>query len=174
MTNPPIEPLPLRDPYLAGLLTWLIPGLGQLYQGRIAKGLIFFFCVLGLFFAGFQQGNWRIVYFRWDQTEWRYHYLAQAATGLVALPAMLPAGAARRWLPEQWRWFQAAPGDIEMDDLHRELGKKIDIALVYTMIAGLLNVLAIYDAVAGPAWWNEEQQWYASRSGEPQPAPEAT
>jgi hypothetical protein len=44
----------------------------------------------------------------------------------------------------------------EVDDLHRRLGIQMDIALIYTMIAGLLNVLIIYDAAAGPAHYEED------------------
>jgi hypothetical protein len=33
----------LRNPVLAGFLSWVIPGLGHVYQGRCAKGLLFFF-----------------------------------------------------------------------------------------------------------------------------------
>jgi hypothetical protein len=45
----------------------------------------------------------------------------------------------------------------EVCELHRVFGVRMDVALVYTMIAGLLNILAIYDAVAGPAYWREDE-----------------
>ena len=38
--DPPLPPVKL-DP-LAALMSYLIPGLGQIYQGRIGKGLLFF------------------------------------------------------------------------------------------------------------------------------------
>lgn len=37
-----------------------------------------------------------------------------------------------------------------LDDLHRRLHRYFDVGTAYTMIAGLLNVLAIYDACCGP------------------------
>src|SRR5262249_40911053 len=37
---------------LAGLLSYLVPGLGQISQGRIGKGVLFFVCVYTLFFYG--------------------------------------------------------------------------------------------------------------------------
>src|SRR5947209_18454967 len=42
---------------LAGLLSYLVPGLGQMYQGRISKGLLFFVCLYGLFFYGMLLGK---------------------------------------------------------------------------------------------------------------------
>ena len=37
-----------------------------------------------------------------------------------------------------------------LDDLNRKLHRFFEFATVYTMVAGLLNVLAIYDAWGGP------------------------
>ena len=34
---------PVKLDFLAALLSYLIPGLGQVYQGRIGKGLLVFF-----------------------------------------------------------------------------------------------------------------------------------
>src|SRR5262245_6256874 len=42
---------------LAGVLSYLVPGLGQIVQGRIAKGLLFLVCVYGLFFYGVYLGS---------------------------------------------------------------------------------------------------------------------
>lgn len=49
-------------------------------------------------------------------------------------------------------WFQAPRDNIELDRLHGELSRGFDLASVFTWIAGLLNVLAIWDAVDGPAY----------------------
>ena len=45
-------------------------------------------------------------------------------------------------------------GDQEASDLQfaPDMGKRWDIGWVYTVIAGVLNVLVIYDAFAGPAF----------------------
>jgi hypothetical protein len=46
-----------------------------------------------------------------------------------------------------------APLDAEgLEAAHGDLGKYFEIALVYTWIAGLLNLLAIWDAFEGPAY----------------------
>src|SRR6516162_29538 len=47
---------------LAAFLSYLVPGLGQIYQGRIAKGVLFFGCLYGMFFYGQALGSWKNVY----------------------------------------------------------------------------------------------------------------
>src|SRR5262245_66540718 len=47
---------------LAGLLSYLVPGLGQIVQGRVGKGLLFLVCLYGLFFTGLAMGEWKNVY----------------------------------------------------------------------------------------------------------------
>jgi hypothetical protein len=49
-------------------------------------------------------------------------------------------------------WFQAPRDSQELDRLHGDLSRKFDIASVFTWIAGLLNLLAIWDAADGPAY----------------------
>jgi len=49
-------------------------------------------------------------------------------------------------------WFQAPRDYEELDRLHGTLSDKFDIACVFTWIAGLLNVMAIWDAFDGPAY----------------------
>src|SRR5262249_1470846 len=47
---------------VAGFLSYLVPGLGQIVQGRVGKGLLFFFSLYFLFFFGQYLGDWRNVY----------------------------------------------------------------------------------------------------------------
>jgi hypothetical protein len=60
------EPIPNYPPqkwdFFAGLLTLLIPGLGQVVRGRIGKGILFFVCLYGMFFYGMANGNWKNVW----------------------------------------------------------------------------------------------------------------
>ena len=62
-TDDPMQHLPpvKLDP-LAGFLSYLIPGLGQVSQGRVGKGLLFFFGLYLLFFYGMWMGQWRNVW----------------------------------------------------------------------------------------------------------------
>jgi hypothetical protein len=50
-----------------------------------------------------------------------------------------------------WHDFQRQPSENVLNELQAEGDKTWDLAWVYTVIAGALNVLVIYDAVAGPA-----------------------
>ncbi len=49
-------------------------------------------------------------------------------------------------------WFQAPRDHEELDRMHDRLSQKFDIACVFTWIAGLLNIMAIWDAFDGPAY----------------------
>src|SRR5437899_11343641 len=93
-------PAPKQD-FVAGLLTYLVPGLGQAYQGRIGKGILFFAGIYGLFFYGMALGNWQNVYLPQaiDSTNKapisptrdlfaRPQFLGQFWTGVVSWPAI--------------------------------------------------------------------------------------
>lgn len=49
-------------------------------------------------------------------------------------------------------WYQAPRDNQELDRLHNKLSHLFDIGAVFTWIAGLLNVMAIWDAYDGPAY----------------------
>lgn len=49
-------------------------------------------------------------------------------------------------------WFQAPRDNEELDRMHHHLSQKFDIACVFTWIAGLLNIMAVWDAFDGPAY----------------------
>ena len=88
-------PIELKDPFVAGVLAWLVPGLGHFYQGRNAKGALFLICILGTFVYGLylggstQLGCGRAVYFNFDEKEWRLPWLCQIGVGLPTLPMTL-------------------------------------------------------------------------------------
>jgi hypothetical protein len=56
----------------------------------------------------------------------------------------------------------------DLDRAHRELGGRFELGVVYTMIAGLLNILAVYDAFEGPAYEDEEDE---TQTDKPPPEP---
>src|SRR4051812_12197189 len=88
---------------VAGFLSYLVPGLGQIAQGRISKGVLFMVCLLSLFHVGEAMGNWQNVYvpseehpdhgqrtrnpFR-DIFNQRWHYAGQVWIGVAAWPAI--------------------------------------------------------------------------------------
>ncbi len=160
--------LDLKNPWLAGVLAWAIPGLGHLYQGRTGKGLLFFICILGTFAYGLYLGGGKVVYAAvpWEQ-QFRWQYFCQLGVGLPATPMLIQR---HRMLNNEPLLFGSnfmapprnGPVDWKDDSGHmtrqpNELAKWtveyhpfFEIGTVYTMIAGLLNVLVVCDAVAGP------------------------
>ncbi len=294
MPRPKVD---LKDPTIAAILAFLVPGLGHLYQRRVFKGLLYCVCILGTFFTGLSIGHGQVVYFQWRQPENRtYAYLCQFWVGLPALPALAqsqlrktdafdvdnvtepftpqefegtlfdssgvdkkvigkvtgtltlsvpnpksprdwegvvtgtfksPEGATRpikgqivsetratldpevapsrqrrmigRFVEDEpaddsvrgkidgsiprslWDSFEAPLQDrprpnegggesSDLDRAHRELGGKFELGVVYTMIAGLLNILAVYDALEGPAYEDEEAE---DQTEKPPPEPKA-
>jgi len=158
------EPVRLRDPALAAFLAWLVPGLGHLYQRRTAKGVLFMVVILGTFFYGLFLGEGHVVYASWKPGDRRLPYLCQVGVGLAALPAVVQARRAEPF----WGGLMAPPSSpAELDEWHRRLNKYFELGTVYTMIAGLLNVLAIYDAWGGPALIHEEEEEPDSRDRSP-------
>lgn len=152
----------LHDRLFAGLLAWLIPGAGHFYQGRTAKGTIFCVCILGLFIFGMILGDGRVVYAQWEPAKYRrWPFLCQVGVGLPSLPAVVTSYRnAKSFFGEKWYvvpdYMPRNPNDVdsssELDELHNSLNRRFEMGTVYTMIAGLLNMLVIYDAVAGPAY----------------------
>jgi hypothetical protein len=155
----------------AGFLSFLIPGLGQLYQGRIAKGMLFLICLYGLFFYGMSLGSWRNVYIPdtarvnnpWNLPPTaaniynRLHYAGQFWIGIVAWPAIYQyAHADNVGHMTLFGEFEKTPPEEELNRLQRDGDKRWDLGWVYTVIAGVLNILVIYDAFAGPAFAESE------------------
>lgn len=183
MPSPPVvAPRPPLDPG-AALLSYLIPGLGQVVRGRIGKGILFFVGLYGLFFYGLAVGQFKNVWLP-DPTDLpdaelplvgrlggvpkalyhRNQFLGQFWIGAAAWPAaaqyMLssypPDGTPPPPTPVLGRYMQA-PTELELNTLQRDGNKRWDLAWVYTVIAGALNVLVIYDALAGPMVRDEQE-----------------
>jgi hypothetical protein len=168
------ESIDLKDPGLAAFLAWLIPGLGHLYQGRTAKAALFFVCIMGTFVYGLYLGSdldpndgtelgWgRVVYSSWRVGDKRLAYLCQLGVGLPALPALFQASLMRSGKEVWWGGFMAPPriGTLhnanrkqpDADELNKHLHPHLELGKHFTMIAGLLNILAIYDAWGGPVF----------------------
>ncbi len=156
------EVLPQEPSITAAVLSYLIPGLGQIVQGRFGKGVLFMVALLGMFFLGQAMGNWQNVYVPREGggrgfaagLGARWHYWGQVWIGVAAWPAL--------WqhfqgpLPDAdnhpfWHKFQQMPREDEVNTFLRNSDKTPDLGWVYTVIAGMLNILVIYDAYAGAA-----------------------
>ena len=176
---------------LAGFLSYLVPGLGQIMQGRTAKGIMFMVLLLSMFVGGQAMGDYKNVFLPneedvrninpniRDTNPWRVpppltpigHSLAyqrwavgaQFWMGVASWPAIWQYYQPREKIvllhdpaapPEKasfWKTFQRAPrNEAEVNTYLTNSDKTPDVALLYTIIAGMLNILVIYDAYAGP------------------------
>lgn len=155
--------LNLKNPAKAALLAWMVPGLGHYYQGRHGKACLYAICILGLYFTGLALGDWRVVYWTWinplrDPENFRISYVGQFFVGLAALPGLIQATLGHLGFRGPILWgFLAEPPPNEVFGLHPRLGKLVEVGWIYTVIAGLLNILAIYDAYEGPALVDEPE-----------------
>ena len=161
----------LRNPLKAAFLAWLIPGLGHFYQGRTGKGTLYAVCILGLYVAGMVMGEGKIVYWRWvnplsNPEKFCLYYIGQFFVGLPALPALIQSTLSRYGHDAILWGFMAEPSQVVLNGLQARLGKLVEIGTIYTTVAGLLNILAIYDAYEGPAhqWYEEEPGWRSTSS----------
>lgn len=277
--------VPLKNPWLAALLAFLLPGAGHWYQGRRFKATIYFGCIVTMFVWGLIIGHGQPVYsqlvartgpdspqleVRSPPTKFAFGYAAQFFVGLPAVPALIqemrfrrddpsvtfldheissaftgvlveetPRGEKRVPLVGQLQlsptkeegsrtvrgtlevtgdpsgprtlnlggnirigrrvfgaaareltcsvlteggefqgqriegtvdrgflnWFQAPPDTGELDRLHGSLSRQYDVACVFTWIAGLLNLMAIWDAAQGPAYGYGDEK--SEDDGEP-------
>ena len=288
--------IPLKNPQVAAVLSFLIPGLGHFYQRRIFKGCVYSICILSTFFAGMYLGNWKVVYFNWGKRDRILAPICQVWAGLPFLPAIIqgrraaaiekaigdpdhlqkPAegrfvgdlsksnhgrqvegevvghleitpvgdgfsrsftgrfegtlagkysiqgevveglGIQRRIAPFDERevafilsgqvtideetldfratvegglqrsfldWYAAPLHDTkdlhsgeptDLERAHDELGQYFDLGTLYTMVAGLLNILAIYDALEGPAYGSGEEDDSEDDDSDKQPEAKKT
>lgn len=163
------EVVDLKDPLVAAVLAWLVPGLGHLYQGRTAKGLLFMICILSTFFYGLFISDGKAVYAWGTMDDYRLPYLCQLCVGLPATPALVQSYLVKNGKEPIAGGLMRPPTDSrELDQWYKELNRYLELGMVYTMIAGLLNVLAIYDAWGGPVQLEEEDD--EGPEGEKSPA----
>ena len=167
------EELNLRNRHLAAFLAWLIPGAGHFYQRRYFKSAVFFVCILSSFLIGMFVAGGRCVYASWNETEKRWQYVLQAGIGLPAMPAAYQAWRIRGG-NKPWGEFMVAPASTrELDEWNRKTASGFDMGTLYTMIAGLLNILVIFDAYAGPLPPPTPKKQPQDSTGESPPEPDA-
>jgi TM2 domain-containing membrane protein YozV len=155
----------LKNRYFATVLAFLLPGAGHFYQGRKNKACLFALCILGLFGLGLFVGNARVVYAAWNPEDYRIQFPAQLCVGIPAFPAAIQgwihrndpklhrAGLAPVPADEGFSLnrFMAPPRSLaELDKWHFDASAGFELGSLFTAVAGLLNLLAIFDAYAGP------------------------
>lgn len=157
----------LRNRTLAAFLAWLLPGAGHYYQGRRTKAALFMITILTTYLAGFVIGGRHVVYASWVPGDRRWHFVCQLGAGVISVPALIQGNLMRKSTDERgwtrpdyqpyWGGLMAPPRrpviEETADDVaawYARMGAGYEMGTWYTMIAGLLNILVIYDAFAGP------------------------
>ncbi|MEW6745018.1 MAG: DUF6677 family protein [Planctomycetota bacterium] len=105
--------------WLALLLTWVFPGAGHWLLGRRRKGIYFFVLITALYVAGMILADFLNVS---PQRYW-FHYLAEVLYGAATLVATIATHSLR----------------VE------SFNPYADVGVLYTSVAGLLNVIVMVD-----------------------------
>ena len=174
----------LKDPALSAFLAWLIPGLGHWYQGQHQGGAVLPLhhghvcprCVLWGAIARSVGGG--PVYFLWRDNDYRLAYLCQIGIGVPAWPALVQANRMANHEKVFGQGFMAPPRSSTsssmdgredpnadqptLSELHLKLHRFFELGTAFTMIGGLLNILAIYDAWGGPVTFRPKKEEEAS------------
>jgi hypothetical protein len=148
-SNGPEEPLDPIDamrargkhPEVAAVLAWLIPGTGHLYAGHPIKGLVSLVLILGMFLAGLWVSRCEAVSLDGEMGH-PYAFLGQVGVGL-------PTGLALAYTHGKLPWKPDREGDDWQSPAYVARLPQVDTGLLLTMIAGLLNLLLIHDALNG-------------------------
>lgn len=150
-------------PYLAAILAWLVPGAGHIYIGRRARGIIIFLTIAATFWTGVAFGGVMTV----DYHNQRWWFVAQMCTGIHGLVSWYRQDAEYDKLradllkDEQFqKQRESYQGQAELSPLRQTYMDKVmqaggvalvapteTIARAYAGIAGLLNVMCIFDAL---------------------------
>lgn len=114
---------------LAGLLAWLIPGAGHFYLGLRKRALVLFVTIEVTFFIGLYIGTVRIV----DPAQSMFWFFAQIFAGANTIISHL--------------WVVALGSPRTDPSLLLVRDWSYHIGILYTAVAGLLNLLAVFDTV---------------------------
>ena len=170
------QAIDLRNPAIAAVLAWLLPGAGHFYQRRYFKAAVFGLSVWTLLVAGLAMGSYRApspagdgseslffartVYCSWRLGDRRLAFIPQSCVGVMAIPSLMQARTPRDADGSFWSAAFAPPrvpseastrpNQPTGNDVAAYLHSWLDLSVLYTITAGLLNLLAIFDALAGP------------------------
>jgi len=131
----------------AGLLGWILPGLGQIKNGDFLRGKLIMLGVVGMFLMGVLVGGVDCV----DRKEDGLWFVAQAGAGPIACMTdiandmLLKQGRVGVMMP-----LALANGAITQVNSFKSVGAVNDIGTLFTAMAGLLNIAALLDAMRGP------------------------
>ncbi|MGB2984434.1 MAG: DUF6677 family protein [Phycisphaerae bacterium] len=118
---------------MAGLLAWLIPGLGHIYLGHRGRGLVCLVAITVTFWTGVAIGGVRSTIDPHKRKLWFVAQLCTAGNTMAGYAlhrsiASNPSSDSTANAPAHW--------------------VSADVGIHYTGVAGLLNLLVIFDAIA--------------------------
>ncbi len=151
-------------PFLAGILAWLIPGAGHVYIKRTLRGIIICICINGLFWTGVAFGG----IFTVEPMQQRWWFTAQMCTGVSGAAAWYRQEQYRQAITEQFddpqlrtptpppwtrqddrlpeKWWYTYKEALVKDGISLNYPSDT-VARTYAGIAGMLNLMCIFDAV---------------------------
>jgi hypothetical protein len=138
--------VPLRKPdtttnaIKAGVLSWILPGLGHILLGHRGLGIVCFIAVTFPYFTGLAFGGLKDSV---NPTTNRWLFLAELGVGGYTVPGMFASRAIERHVAQLER--QGTP--VKATD-YTSYYPESDVAQIYLATAGLLNLLVILDAIA--------------------------
>lgn len=116
----------------AGFLAWLLPGAGHFVLGHRGLGIVFFAAISFAYWTGIAVGGVK------NTVNYQYNpwlFLAEMGAGGYTLPCALLGKSLPTKPANEFSEYVSYPPNS-------------DIAQIYLAVAGLLNVLAILDALA--------------------------
>lgn len=130
-TLQPSDSIPFMRAPIAGILAWVVPGLGHFYLGERKRGIILLVTISLTFWAGVAIGGVGATVNRREQKLW---FMAQFLTGGQSLIAL-------RMSNREMAESKVGNSVVLSHWLSSEVGRH------YSGVAGLLNLLVILDAI---------------------------
>ena len=151
--NPPLG-------VLAVLLAWLVPGLGHIYMGKVTRGIVIMITITVTFWAGMGLGGVMTV----DPQNDRWWFIADMFTGVQAVGAWQYQQKTLEKVITKWNAEHDGNDKLPPDattnpnyvhDLDAAMAREgialavpvETIARAYSGVAGLLNLLCIFDVI---------------------------
>ena len=137
--------------FVAAFLAWLVPGAGHLALGRPVRAAILFLVITGTFWTGVGMGGAMTIN-PGEQTWWFAGQMCAGLNGLVAWQIHRRACRKLGIQPEELTYpgntETAARVDARLAEAKIALVAPTEIvALAYSGIGGMLNLLCIFDAL---------------------------
>jgi len=116
------------DAMWAGVLSWAVPGVGHWYLGDRARAWVFFVTITVTYAIGLYIGGFKSTVNLQTNTAWFFGQIF--AGGPTVLSLILGA----------------------LPNAQASYSKTLDLATIYTGVAGLLNIFVIFDALNRATW----------------------